>query len=113
MTRIKRETISYFGKAIIDPETGEIKVPIITYKRRKPKPTLNQFALRKNFGKRAKDTKGIKGVTYVGNRLIPNSAKAMQDITGIISDKLITPEIIQEYHKKHGSKKKTKGPRKP
>lgn len=113
MARVKRETITYYGKSFIDQETGETKVQVITYRRRKPKPTLKQFALRKNFGNLAKDSKGTKGVSTTGNRLIPNSAKAMQSITGTVSDELITPEIIEEYQKRYGSRKKAKGPRKP
>ncbi len=81
-------------------------VKIITYYRKKGIPTLKQYAIRKNFGKFAKQTKGLKGTIQVEDHPIPKSAYEMKKVTGIKAEDLITPELIKEYEKKFGVKVK-------
>lgn len=100
MPRHKTETLTWYKWH--DPD----KIKVITYKRRKPKPTLKQFALRKNFGLVAHKNKGLVGTTVHNGYLMPSISKEMKEIIGTKSEDLITPDIIKEYDKKYVKKKK-------
>lgn len=100
MPRYKTETLTWYKPHDLD------KIKVITYKRRKFLPTLKQFALRKNFGQVAHKNKGLSGTTVYDGYLMPNISKEMKEIIGIKSEDLITQDIIEEYNKKYGKKKR-------
>ena len=97
MPKVKYEKVEYY---LFEPPD---KIRIITYYRRKKRPTLKQYAIRKFFGILAQKTKSLKGVTLhkEKKRLMPTSAYAVgKAIEGIKAEDLITPELIKEYEKK-------------
>lgn len=86
---------------------SEVVVQKVEYFRTVRPPTLKQFLVREVFKEEAEKTKGTKGTTEDGNRVIPDSAAKMRNnLKGLTAKEIEVrrPDLVEEWKRKYGGK---------